>query len=292
MRRPEGLVSHGSPPVCGLRRRRVRLRELLAELLRLSLPVDAHHPTSIDGRDEPLETNTRGRRRLCERGDRRGAAGSETRRNARSAVVSARAAGRRASASSAKRIVVGAALDREAPLAGRRQHRLGREPLGDDVLRGPAGDARPPRGRAASNSPSRTFRMRVSTLPRMDRTSRFGPEPASWAERRRLLVPTTAPSRDRRASRASRATRQSRTSSRARHRADDDAVRVLGRQILERVHGEVDLAFAKRSLELGGEEALPADLGKRLAARLRAIAGGRDHPRLALEARTRPAGAR
>ena len=51
-----------------------------------------------------------------------------------------------------------------------------------------------------------------------------------------------------------------------RHRADDDAFGVLRGQILQRVHGEVDLAVAERPLELLGEEPLAADLGKRLAA--------------------------
>ena len=68
-----------------------------------------------------------------------------------------------------------------------------------------------------------------------------------------------------------------------RHRAHDDAFGVLGGQILERVHGEVDVTLAQRSLELGREETLSADLGKRLATRLRAVACGRDDPRLALE---------
>ena len=70
-----------------------------------------------------------------------------------------------------------------------------------------------------------------------------------------------------------------------RHRADDDAVRVLRGQILQRVHGEVDLAVPERPLELLGEEPLAADLGQRLARRLRAVARRRDHSRLALEVR-------
>ena len=51
------------------------------------------------------------------------------------------------------------------------------------------------------------------------------------------------------------------------------------------MHGEVDLAVAERALELGGEEALAADLGQRLPAVLRPVAGGGDHPRRALERR-------
>jgi hypothetical protein len=39
------------------------------------------------------------------------------------------------------------------------------------------------------------------------------------------------------------------------------------------VHRKVDLPVAKRTLELLGEEPFAADLGQRLAARLRAIPG-------------------
>ena len=55
-------------------------------------------------------------------------------------------------------------------------------------------------------------------------------------------------------------------------RSNDDALRILGRQVLERVHGEVDLTVAKRPLELLREEPLSADLGQRLA---RSPASGR-----------------
>ena len=72
------------------------------------------------------------------------------------------------------------------------------------------------------------------------------------------------------------------------HGADDDAGRILRRQILQRVHREVDLAVAQRPLELGGEEPLAADLGQRLAARLGPVAGRRDHACLALETRATP----
>ena len=56
-------------------------------------------------------------------------------------------------------------------------------------------------------------------------------------------------------------------------------------KVLERVDGEVDRPVAQRLLELGGEEALAADLGQRLAARLRPVAGGHDGVLLAGEAR-------
>ena len=67
-------------------------------------------------------------------------------------------------------------------------------------------------------------------------------------------------------------------------RSNDDAFRILGRQVLERVHRHVDLRVAQRPLELGGEEPFPTDLGQRLPARLRPVAGGGDDLRRALEA--------
>ena len=69
------------------------------------------------------------------------------------------------------------------------------------------------------------------------------------------------------------------------HRAHHHAVCILRGQILQRVHGDVDLAVPERSLELLGEEPLAADLGQRLARRLGAVARRRDHSRLALEVR-------
>src|SRR3972149_1309723 len=47
-----------------------------------------------------------------------------------------------------------------------------------------------------------------------------------------------------------------------------DAGRFVRREILERVNGEGDLALTQGALQLGSEEALPTDLGKRLPARL------------------------
>ena len=244
-------------------------------------PSNAHHLTSIDRCDEALETHPRGRRRRYrERRDR-------APRSRRRAPAQERPLGRRR-----RRVQPDRRARREARASRRRRRGTGpRAPPG----RAPEASSRldshsvtacssPSRrtpaaaSTAASNSPSLTLRIRVSTFPRIERISR------SRSERRELRRAAQAARPDdgarRRAPRASAApgaTRQSRTSSRARDRADDDARRILGREILERVHGEVDLAVAERPLELGGEEALAADLGQRLAARLRPVAGGRDH---------------
>ena len=86
-------------------------------------------------------------------------------------------------------------------------------------------------GARASNSPSRTLRIRVSTLPRIERDSRSGPE-------RRGAVPRGAgcssrrlrPSGGRRGRGRRETTRQSRTSSREADGAERDARRVLRRQ--------------------------------------------------------------
>src|SRR5207342_3953702 len=51
--------------------------------------------------------------------------------------------------------------------------------------------------------------------------------------------------------------------------ADRDPRRILRREVLQRVHGQIDLSVLERALELRREEALAADLGEWLAARLR-----------------------
>ena len=66
----------------------------------------------------------------------------------------------------------------------------------------------------ASNSPSSTFRSRVSTLPRMPRTSRSGRARSSWATRRGEPDPTTAPCGKSASASPSRPHRTSRTEAR------------------------------------------------------------------------------
>src|SRR3990170_7562634 len=63
-----------------------------------------------------------------------------------------------------------------------------------------------------------------------------------------------------------------------------DAGRFVRREILERVNGEVDLALTQRAPQLGSEEALPPDLGKRLPARLSPVALRLHQPDVALQA--------
>ena len=136
---------------------------------------------------------------------------------------------------------------------------------------------------AASNSPSATLRTRVSTFPRIERTSRSPRSARSWAARRRLLVPTREPGRELRERAGLPCDEAVAHVLASGHRADHDVGGILGRQVLERVHGQVDLTVAKRALELRREEPLPADLGQRLAGLLRSIAGRRDHRRRTLE---------
>ena len=129
-----------------------------------------------------------------------------------------------------------------APWPGRGQHRLGRR----------ATPSPRPRARAAGRPRRRARRRRTRRRAPCGCACRRSPGStgsrdraaahASCAARRRLLVPTTAPA----ASSAERATFAS-------HEAvadvlaqpdgaDHDARRILGREVLERVHREIDLA--------------------------------------------------
>ena len=106
-----------------------------------------------------------------------------------------------------------------------------------------AGRGPPAASTSASKSPSASRRSRVSTLPRTSRTSRSGRAASSSARRRRLDVPTTAPSA--RSSRLAAPQIASRGSARSRHA--DDRSRPSGklrRHVLRRVHGQVDVARA------------------------------------------------
>ena len=85
----------------------------------------------------------------------------------------------------------------------------------------------------------------------------------SMASRRRLEVPTTAPS-GRSAKR--RIVRRDEGIARIlafEHRAEREAVGQLHRHVLERMHGEVRAADRERGLELLDEQPLAADLRKR-----------------------------
>ena len=214
--------------------------ESLAELLRLSLPGNAHHVSSIDRRDETLETHPRGRRRHRERRHRRRAAGAER--------VEERPLGRRLRA-------CGRVVEAREERAHRRRRRHGTGPRARPG-RAPAASSRPratpsrrPRARAAGRPPRRarprrtrpsaTLRTRVSTFPRIERTSRSGRSAAQLCRSpRRLLVPTTAPP-------ASSASDEPVSRDEAvadvlarGDGADDDARRILRREVLERVHGD------------------------------------------------------
>ncbi len=178
-------------------------------------------------------------RRECR--DRSSAAAAESPPGTRARPSSRLArSGRRAARESAPQsVVVGAALDRERTLAGRRKHRLVREPLRDE--RGRARAAEHPRPRAPPRRTRRpsTLRTRVSTFPRIDRISRSGRSARSCAAAAQAARPD-----DRTASRSSaseppsRATRQSRTSSLAVTAPTTTPAASSVGQILERVHGD------------------------------------------------------
>ena len=261
------------------------LREPLAELVGLSFPCTRTIRTSIDRCDEPLETYTRGRRGSREPRPSR-AAGSEGAQATRSAVVSARAAGsssatsRARMASSSTRHWIASALARSG------QHGLGREPLRHLVLQAEPTNARggehsrielahgDPRS-ACRRSPDRAGSRDHREVPSP------GQRAAGCSSRRRRLPKGVQ--------RAAVARNQAIPHVLAPcHRADDDAGRVLGRQVLERVNREVDLAVAERRSRSPVKSPLPPISGKRLAARLRPVAGGSDHARFAGEIRPRP----
>ncbi len=118
---------------------------------------------------------------------------SRAARTARSAVTAARVRG--SSSTPRKSIEVGAvgpALHGQRALAGRGQHLLDLEDLGDLGLRpirpGPAAAST-----TACSSPEVTLPIRVSALPRIGTYSRSGRSARSWATRRGEPVPTRAP---------------------------------------------------------------------------------------------------
>ena len=128
--------------------------------------------------------------------------------------------------------------------------------------------------KVAAACPSASLRSRVCTLPRNSTTARSGRRWRSCARRRRLEVPTTAP-----AGRSARppgpsVTKASRTSSRGKQAGDGEAVGLLRRHVLHRVHGDVDGAGEERLLDLAGEEPLAAELAERPV--LHPVAGGLD----------------
>ena len=233
-------------------------------------PLHANHQTSIDRCDEPLETHTRGRRGGRESRDRAAQPAPRARRNA----LGRRLRPGRGSSSSTSRARMASSSTRHwiASAPGpERAASSGREPLRHLVLQAEPTNAR--RG----EQPHRTAHGDLPD-PRVDVAAdradlEITRSARTWAARRRLLARRRRLPEGRRAS--CRRARQAIPHVLAPcHRADDDAGRVLGRQVLERVNREVDLAVAERSLELGREEPLAADLGKRLAARLRPVAGG------------------
>ena len=173
----------------------------------------------------------------------------------------------------------------QAPPARRGRHRIGLEPLGDGALQAELPESRR-REHAASYSPLAPSRSACRRSPgssgRRARAAalQLRSDGGCWSDHGAGESPRTA----------DRETRQSRTSPAA-ITAPMTTRRRPRRQVLQRVHG-IDLAVAERTLELGGEEPLAADLGE--GSPLACVRSPEVKITLvvALEARLRRAGAR
>ena len=108
--------------------------------------------------------------------------------------------------------------------------------------------ARPARARTtASTSPSRTLRIRVSTLPRMPATSRPRPSASSWRDPARGAGAEAAADRQLAEGEAVAGDEGVARVLAQRDGGQRDAVGGRRRQVLERVDGEVDLAGSRAS---------------------------------------------
>ena len=165
-------------------------------------------------------------------------AASSARSAATQARVSASSSGATAATTSARSARHSTA---SAPWPGGRQHLERVDDLGRPRRGGRGGPGRPGPGRRRRACRRATSRSRVSTLPRTGSTRRPRPSAASCAARRGEPVPTTEPAGSSPRVRPSRATSTSRGSSRAGIGGDDQPGLGRDRQVLERVHGEVDL---------------------------------------------------
>ena len=107
---------------------------------------------------------------------------------------------------------------------------------------------------AAHSGVASSLASRVSTLPRMSCTRRSGRACSSCARRRRLLVAIDRALGQLAPPERAAPTSASRDPPARRRPTSDDARRKHGRQILERVDGEVDPALEHRVVDLPGEE--------------------------------------
>ena len=114
----------------------------------------------------------------------------------------------------------------------------------------------------ASTSPASSLRSRVSTLPRNGATPTSGRSRLTKACRRGEAVPTTAPAGSSRNVLALRLMKASRGSSRGKKAGEHEPRRQHGRQILRRMHREVDVAGEQRLLDFLGEQSLAAGFGQ------------------------------
>ena len=210
-----------------------------------------------------LARRSRARRSAC-RSPRRGAVTSaRSAVSARSVGLVAQRGDRRADAR-----VAGARLDRERALAGG-----GNQLVAARSSRcGPSRRSPAHASTIASKSPSLRRASRVSTLPCSGATSRSSRSASSCAAAAGCSFPRARRPAAPRATRAPHSA--SRGSSRARRAGDHQAGAELRRQILRRVHREVDLAGEQRVLDRVDPAAL-------VAARA-AVAAGAQHDRLDL----------
>ena len=111
----------------------------------------------------------------------------------------------------------------------------------------------------ASRSPSASRRSLVSTLPCSSPTSRSGRAARSWARRRRLAVPTRAPSGTA-SSEEPAPIQTSAGSSRSGTAAIARPSGIVGRQVLGRVDADLGLARQQRRLDPADEPGLVAQL--------------------------------
>ena len=118
--------------------------------------------------------------------------------------------------------------------------------------------ARPARASTtASTSPERTLPIRVSTLPRIGRHSRPRPSARSWAARRGEPVPTRAAGGQLAQGEAVAGDQHVARVLAPGTAASDEARLGGGRQVLERVHGEVDLAAQQRVAQRAAKTPVP-----------------------------------
>ena len=174
-----------------------------------------------------------------------------TQRSAVSIVDGARAGERR--------VVIGACLDQQRSLARRRHQLAAGAP--------PASEKRPSRrARPGAGAPARRPRLRRAPQPRVDIATELddlrGPRAARGAGQRGAGC-SYQPGRRIRATRTRPKPQSTSRGSWRRDRGDRSALSQLARDVLGRVHRDVDLAGEQRPLERGGPARLVVERARR-----------------------------